>query len=143
VPGCTSPAGAVGIMQIMPFHSCRWGCSSRNLLNIESNICHGVNILASYIRTSPNLNKALLRYNGCVRGTNTPNCHTYPRKVLGYANHASFMVKAMAEGRDMSSISKYPRLNLRGSPAPRRSGRLSQPKHRMKKERPHGEKRCS
>jgi hypothetical protein len=25
--------------------------------------------------------RALLAYNGCVRGTNTPNCHTYPDKV--------------------------------------------------------------
>jgi hypothetical protein len=25
--------------------------------------------------------RALLAYNGCVRGTNTPNCHTYPNKV--------------------------------------------------------------
>jgi soluble lytic murein transglycosylase-like protein len=111
-PLARSNVGAAGLMQIMPFHSGKWGCASRNLLNIESNICHGVNILADYIHTSPNLNRALLRYNGCVRGRNTPNCHTYPRKVLGYANHASTMVTAMAQGRDMSSISIYPRLNL-------------------------------
>ena len=118
-PLARSNVGAAGLMQIMPFHSGKWGCSSRNLLNIESNICHGVNILAKYIHTSPNLNKALLRYNGCVRGRNTPNCHTYPRKVLGYANHASTMVTALAQGRDMSSISIYPRLNLAGSKAAR------------------------
>jgi hypothetical protein len=28
--------------------------------------------------------KGLLRYNGCVRGTNTPRCHTYPTKVARY-----------------------------------------------------------
>jgi hypothetical protein len=27
---------------------------------------------------------ALLRYNGCVKGTNTPRCHTYPSKVKGF-----------------------------------------------------------
>jgi hypothetical protein len=27
---------------------------------------------------------ALLRYNGCVRGTNTPRCHTYPSKVKNF-----------------------------------------------------------
>jgi len=26
----------------------------------------------------------LLHYNGCVRGTNTPNCKTYPAKVKTY-----------------------------------------------------------
>ena len=30
------------------------------------------------------VNKGLLRYNGCVRGTNTPNCRTYPNKVKTY-----------------------------------------------------------
>ena len=118
-PRARSNVGAAGLMQIMPFHSGKWGCASRNLLNIESNVCHGVSILAKYIRTSPNLNKALLRYNGCVRGRNTPNCHTYPRKVLGYANHASGMVTAMAQGKNMYSISIYPRLNLGGSKATR------------------------
>lgn len=118
-PRARSNVGAAGLMQIMPFHSGKWGCASRNLLNIESNVCHGVSILAKYIRTSPNLSKALLRYNGCVRGRNTPNCHTYPRKVLGYANHASTMVTAMAQGKNMYSISIYPRLNLGGSKATR------------------------
>ena len=28
---------------------------------------------------------ALLRYNGCVRGTNTPDCHRYPSRVLARA----------------------------------------------------------
>jgi hypothetical protein len=27
---------------------------------------------------------ALLRYNGCVKGTNTPRCHTYPSKVKNF-----------------------------------------------------------
>ena len=35
------------------------------------------------------LHRALLRYNGCVTGSNTPNCHTYPSRVLAYARHAS------------------------------------------------------
>ena len=26
----------------------------------------------------------MLHYNGCVRGTNTPNCKTYPSKVQRY-----------------------------------------------------------
>ena len=32
---------------------------------------------------------ALQRYNGCVRGTNTPNCYTYSGKVMKYADQAA------------------------------------------------------
>ena len=111
-PVARSNVGATGLMQVMPFHSGKWGCESTNLANIESNICHGVNILADLVKRSPNLDRALLRYNGCVRGTNTPNCHTYPRKVRGYASHAATMMTAMEEGRDIRSISLIPKLNL-------------------------------
>jgi hypothetical protein len=38
--------------------------------------------------TSSNLSKGLLRYNGCVHGTNTPNCTTYPSKVKTYVDEA-------------------------------------------------------
>jgi hypothetical protein len=81
-----SNVSARGLMQVMPFHSGKWGCPSGNLVDIDSNICHGVAILASYIKGAPNLTKALLHYNGCVRGTNTPNCKTYSGKVLKYAD---------------------------------------------------------
>jgi soluble lytic murein transglycosylase-like protein len=111
-PWAKSNVGATGLMQIMPFHSGQWGCDSPNLVNIEANICHGVNILAQYVRTSPNLDRALLRYNGCVRGRNTPNCHTYPKKVRGYAQHAASMMTAMEEGKDIRTIALIPKLNL-------------------------------
>lgn len=84
-----SNVSARGLMQVMPFHSGQWGCSSGNLMDVDTNICHGVAILASYIKRSPNLNKALLRYNGCVRGTNTPRCHTYSGKVLKFADQVA------------------------------------------------------
>jgi hypothetical protein len=109
-PGARSNVGATGLMQVMPFHAGEWGCESRNLVNIEANICHGVNILASYVRGSPNLDRALLRYNGCVRGRNTPNCHTYPAKVRGWANHASRMMTAVARGGDVRSVPLIPRI---------------------------------
>jgi hypothetical protein len=35
------------------------------------------------------MERALLRYNGCVKGTNTPNCHTYSGKVMRYADQAA------------------------------------------------------
>lgn len=84
-----SSVGARGLMQIMPFHSGKYGCSSPDLYNVEANICHGVAILAEYMGKTKTVEKALLRYNGCVRGRNTPNCHTYPNKVLRYSRTAA------------------------------------------------------
>lgn len=93
-----SSVGARGLMQIMPFHSGKYGCSSPDLYNVEANICHGVAILAEYMGRSKTVEKALLRYNGCVRGRNTPNCHTYPNKVLRYSRTAaSQMVAELTE----------------------------------------------
>lgn len=78
----TSPQGAIGLMQVMPTHAGAWGCSSPDLRDLDANICHGARILAHYLDASEgNLEVALLRYNGCVRGTNTPDCHLYPTKV--------------------------------------------------------------
>lgn len=88
-PNARSFVGARGLMQVMPFHSGQYGCSSPDLFNIEANICHGVAILSEYMGKSRNIERALLRYNGCVRGTNTPNCHTYPDKVLRYSRQAA------------------------------------------------------
>jgi soluble lytic murein transglycosylase-like protein len=85
-----SPMGAVGLMQVMPFHAGNWGCGSDDLENLDVNICHGAEILAHAIeRTDGDLNQALLRYNGCVRGTNTPDCHLYPSWVLRHPGLAT------------------------------------------------------
>ena len=89
-PRAKSSVGARGLMQVMPFHAGKWkGCSSADLFSIDSNICHGTSILADLIKRSPNVERALQRYNGCVRGTNTPNCHTYSGKVLRFAEQAA------------------------------------------------------
>ena len=84
-PKATSSAGARGLMQVMPFHAGHWGCASSDLFDIESNICHGVRILADNLRHSRDLPAALLRYNGCVHGTNTPDCERYAAKVYRLA----------------------------------------------------------
>jgi len=81
-PRARSFVGATGLMQVMPFHRGRWGCASRDLYDIESNICHGVSVLADNIKRSPSIGVALQRYNGCVRGTNTPGCKSYTSKVM-------------------------------------------------------------
>ena len=81
-PDTTSHMGAIGLMQVMPFHAGAWGCPEGDLTIPEINICHGARILAHALgRSDGNLDRALLRYNGCVLGANTPDCHQYPSWV--------------------------------------------------------------
>jgi soluble lytic murein transglycosylase-like protein len=81
-----SSQGAVGLMQVMPVHIGSYGCPSRDLHSVEANICHGARILKSYIRRANSVPVGLTRYNGCVRGRNTPRCHRYPGRVLRVAS---------------------------------------------------------
>jgi hypothetical protein len=39
-------------------------------------------VFGYYLKRTGNVRRALLRYNGCVTGSNTPNCRRYPSKVL-------------------------------------------------------------
>lgn len=81
-PRATSPVGARGLMQVMPSHIGRWGECGPDLYAIEDNLCNGTSILAWYLRRfRGDERRALLGYNGCVRGTNTPDCFRYPEKV--------------------------------------------------------------
>jgi Transglycosylase SLT domain len=89
-PKARSNVSARGLMQVMPFHAGKWkDCPSNDLADIASNICYGTSILAQYMKNAPSLRKALLNYNGCVRGTNTPNCQSYSGKVLKFADQAA------------------------------------------------------
>jgi hypothetical protein len=90
-PNARSNVAARGLMQVMPFHAGKWkGCPSNSLTDIASNICYGTSILAQYMkRAGGSVRSALQHYNGCVRGTNTPNCSTYSGKVLKYADQAA------------------------------------------------------
>lgn len=81
-PAATSFVGARGLMQVMPAHAGMWQGCGRNLYDIESNICNGTSIFAALLRRfKGDERRALLAYNGCVRGTNTPNCEYYPQRV--------------------------------------------------------------
>lgn len=89
-PQAKSFVGARGLMQVMPFHAGKWKqCPSSDLFSIETNVCYGTSILADLVKRSPSMERALLRYNGCVKGTNTPHCHTYSGKVLRFAEQAA------------------------------------------------------
>jgi soluble lytic murein transglycosylase-like protein len=85
-PEAESSVGAQGLMQVMPFHAGARLCNSDDLVDVDSNICHGTLILARNLRVTSSSSAALLRYNGCVRGTNTPDCHRYPGLVLARAS---------------------------------------------------------
>jgi soluble lytic murein transglycosylase-like protein len=81
-----SGQGAVGLMQVMPMHAGSYGCSSRELREVDANICHGSRLLHRMLKRTGSLHVALRRYNGCVRGTNTPRCERYPVRVLRTAS---------------------------------------------------------
>ena len=92
ISGAMSNVGAVGLMQVYPkvwlkALSAKFG---NDLATDSTNLKYGIYILKTYIKsdsgkvTAQNLSKGLLHYNGCVRGTNTPNCKTYPSKVKTY-----------------------------------------------------------
>jgi soluble lytic murein transglycosylase-like protein len=80
-----SSQGAIGLMQVMPMHAGSYGCESADLMNVDANICHGARILHLYLVRSGSVTVALRRYNGCVRGANTPRCYRYPVRVLATA----------------------------------------------------------
>ena len=95
-PEATSSVGALGLMQVMPMHAGAQLCASADLVDVDSNICHGTMILARTLRRTTTPAAALLRYNGCVRGTNTPDCHWYPVRVLARAHRVRYELLSAA-----------------------------------------------
>jgi hypothetical protein len=92
VSSAMSNVGAVGLMQVYPkvwlkALSRKFGA---DLASDSTNLKYGIFILKQYIKSdsgsvsSKNLATGLLHYNGCVHGSNTPNCHNYPTKVKTY-----------------------------------------------------------
>jgi len=96
-----SNVGAVGLMQVYPrvwLKALSRQFGDPNIEADSTNLRYGVFILEEYLKprgkrareqhvvnTEPGaLMKGLLKYNGCVRGTNTPRCYTYPSKVQRY-----------------------------------------------------------
>ncbi|HEY4304792.1 MAG TPA: transglycosylase SLT domain-containing protein [Gemmatimonadaceae bacterium] len=97
ISGAMSNVGAVGLMQVYPkvwlkALSAKFGS---DLASDSTNLKYGIYILKQYVKsdsgavTATDASKGLLRYNGCVKGTNTPNCKTYPSKVKNYVESAA------------------------------------------------------
>src|SRR5690348_1359246 len=95
-PEAASSVGAQGRLQVMPFHAGARLCNSDDLVDVDSNSCHGTLILARNPRATRSSAAALLRYNGCVRGTNTPDCWRYPSLVLSRAGRVRHEILANA-----------------------------------------------
>jgi hypothetical protein len=109
-----SNVGAVGLMQI---HAPAWKRSlgkmfGTNLRDDETNLRYGVFILSHYLRRARDpmgggegWRNGLLRYNGCVRGTNTPDCGRYPEIVkTRVEKHA----KALCAGQGFETCVQRP-----------------------------------
>lgn len=89
-PAARSAVGARGLMQVMPLHRGKWPPCAPRLDDVDANICHGARIFASYLaQQGGDVERALLRYNGCVRGMNTPNCEQYANYVFARFGRAS------------------------------------------------------
>jgi hypothetical protein len=100
--GAMSNVGAVGLMQVYPkvwlkALSAKFG---KDLATDSTNLKYGIYILGQYIKSdsgkvSPSaVSTGLLHYNGCVHGTNTHNCHSYPAKVKSYVEQAGMSICA-------------------------------------------------
>lgn len=85
-----SRQGALGLMQINPgpWRSALGELFGRNLRNDTTNLRYGIYILGHLARRTAEQSDtgllwrtALLRYNGCVTGRNTRDCHRYPDVV--------------------------------------------------------------
>ena len=72
-----SVAGAIGLMQIMPFWLDEIGRPNDNLLHIDTNLRYGCTILRFYLdKEKGDLRRALGRYNGSL------GKRKYPNKVI-------------------------------------------------------------
>ena len=113
-PTARSKVGAVGLMQI---YGRLWrGTLGRiygtDLHDDATNLRYGIHILKYMSRAVPDSagpedswRRALLGYNGCVRGTNTPGCRNYPDVVRAHIDRAA---KATCGGQDFSSCVATP-----------------------------------
>ncbi len=76
-PAAVSSAGALGLMQVMPFWKAEIGRPQDDLHDIDTNLRYGCTILAHYLqRERGDWTRALARYNGSLGRT------IYPEQVM-------------------------------------------------------------
>jgi hypothetical protein len=110
-----SSVGAVGLMQVSPD---AWSDAlgqkfGTNIDTDSTNLKYGIYILGHLARKAAvaganletNWRKALLGYNGCVRGTNSPNCRMYPDEVRRQVQRSA---KSMCAGADFNRCVAQP-----------------------------------
>ncbi len=117
-PTAVSSQGALGLMQVMPVHRGSYGCSP-DLVDIADNICHGARILKHMVRRTKSIPLALKRYNGCVRGRNTPRCYRYPNRVLRTASRLRREMLLIAADSSIGyeeALASVPRARRSGRP---------------------------
>ncbi len=109
------------MMQIMPVHIGSFGCEA-DLVNVESNICHGARLLKHLVKRTGSVPAALRRYNGCVRGKNTPRCYRYPTRVLRTASRLRRDILVTAAGssglapEELAAQSRSPAASIPSQP---------------------------
>lgn len=118
-----SRQGAVGLMQIHPgpWRPALGGLFGRNLRNDTTNLRYGIYILSHFAKrtaersleeASSHWRTALLRYNGCVTGSNTRDCFGYPDVVRREVQRSA---RTICAGRDFDRCVVTPlRLGSRG-----------------------------
>jgi soluble lytic murein transglycosylase-like protein len=73
-PFAVSYAGAIGLMQVMPFWPRQLGLETKDLIDVELNIRMGTSILAYYMeREKGDYRRALARYNGSLGRRSYPD----------------------------------------------------------------------
>lgn len=109
-----SHVGAVGLMQVYPKH---WLNALRdkfgaNVHTDSTNLKYGIYILgwasgktADADDQDASWRQALLQYNGCVHGTNTPDCHSYPDVVRREVQRSA---KSTCDGADFNKCVARP-----------------------------------